>query len=183
MLSIKPLLRICLALICYLPVIGFADQTDRRLAALFDTLRSSQDALVLVQTEAEIWDIWYQSGSEEVDALMLEAAGLVRGGDLAAAESLYTEVTERLPKFSEGWNRRATVRFYQRDYAGSLEGTPVFLGCSDVDAHIPLARVHETGAVLQRLGGQVDTRIYPGMGHTINQDELDAVRALLREVG
>ena len=67
-------------------------------------------------------------------------------------------------------------------YAGSLDGTPVFLGCSDIDAHIPLARVHETDAVLQRLGGQVDTRVYPGMGHTINQDEIDAVRALLRTV-
>ena len=69
-----------------------------------------------------------------------------------------------------------------RDYTVSLDGTPVFLGCSDIDAHIPLARVHETDAVLQRLGGQVDTRIYPGMGHTVNQDEIDAVRALLCDV-
>ena len=69
-----------------------------------------------------------------------------------------------------------------RDYAGSLDGTPVFLGCSDVDAHIPLARVHETDAVLKRLGGQLDTRIYPGMGHTVNRDELDAVRALVSGV-
>jgi predicted esterase len=69
-----------------------------------------------------------------------------------------------------------------RSYDGSLGGTPVFLGCSDVDAHIPLARVHETAAVLARLGGAMTTRIYPGMGHTVNQDERDAVRALLRGV-
>jgi predicted esterase len=56
----------------------------------------------------------------------------------------------------------------------------VFLGCSDVDPHIPLARVQETAAVLGRLGAAVDTRIYPGMGHTVNDDELSAVQALLQ---
>jgi predicted esterase len=62
---------------------------------------------------------------------------------------------------------------------GDLAGTPVFLGCSDMDPHIPLARVHETAAVLTGMGAQVTTRIYPGMGHTVNQDELARVTALL----
>ena len=66
-----------------------------------------------------------------------------------------------------------------RDYAGSMDDTPVFLGCSDVDPHIPVERVSETANVFRRLGAAVDLRIYPRMGHTINQDELDAVRALL----
>lgn len=66
-----------------------------------------------------------------------------------------------------------------RDYEGSLAGTPVFLGCSDVDAHIPVARVRESADVFRRLDAAVDERIYPRMGHTINRDELDAVRALL----
>jgi len=66
-----------------------------------------------------------------------------------------------------------------RDYTGALDGMPAFLGCSDVDAHIPLARVQETAATLTRLGAQVETRIYPRMGHTINQDEIDAAVALL----
>lgn len=66
-----------------------------------------------------------------------------------------------------------------RDYSGSLAGTPVFLGCSDIDAHIPVERVHESAAVLSRLGAEVDARIYPGMGHTVNTDEVKAVRALL----
>jgi len=69
-----------------------------------------------------------------------------------------------------------------RDYAGSLDGTPVFLGCSDVDFHIPAARVRETAEVLRRLGGDVDARLYTGMGHTVNDDELDAVRALIAGV-
>ncbi|NLG08780.1 MAG: phospholipase [Deinococcales bacterium] len=67
-----------------------------------------------------------------------------------------------------------------RDYEGSLGGTPVFLGCSDVDPHIPVERVHETEEVLARLGAQVDKRIYPGFGHSVNQDEVDAVNAMLR---
>lgn len=68
-------------------------------------------------------------------------------------------------------------------YSGSLAETPVFLGCSDVDAHIPVDRVRESATVLSQLGGDVDLRIYPGMGHTINRDELDAARTLLLNVG
>jgi len=66
-----------------------------------------------------------------------------------------------------------------RDYRGSLAGSPVFLGCSDIDAHIPLDRVHETTDVFRRMGAIVDERIYKGMGHTINADELQAVRGLI----
>ena len=66
-----------------------------------------------------------------------------------------------------------------RNYPGSLSGTPVFLGCSDVDPHIPVERVRESTEVFRRLGANVDERIYPGLGHTINRDELDAVRGLL----
>jgi predicted esterase len=66
-----------------------------------------------------------------------------------------------------------------RDYAGGFEGTPVFLGCSDIDSHIPVERVHESADVFRRMGASVDERIYPGMGHTVNRDELDAVARLL----
>jgi phospholipase/carboxylesterase len=66
-----------------------------------------------------------------------------------------------------------------RNYAGSLEGTPVFLGCSDSDSHIPADRVRLTADVLRRLGGDVTMRLYPGMGHTINDDELAAVRTIM----
>src|SRR5688500_6440612 len=66
-----------------------------------------------------------------------------------------------------------------RDYDGSLDGTPVFLGCSDVDGHIPAERVRETADVLRRLGGEVTMRLYPGMGHSINADEIAAVKQML----
>lgn len=68
-------------------------------------------------------------------------------------------------------------------YPGSMDHTPVFIGCSDVDAHIPVNRVEETAEVMNDLGAAVDLRIYPGMGHTVNQDEIQAVRALLAPLG
>ena len=66
-----------------------------------------------------------------------------------------------------------------RDYSGTFDGTPVFLGCSDVDPHIPLERVNESAEVYARMGARVDKRIYPGMAHTIIAAEIDAVDALL----
>ena len=67
------------------------------------------------------------------------------------------------------------------DFDGSLQGTPVFIGSSDVDPHVPLERVDESAEALERLGAAVEARIYPGMGHTVNRDELEAARTKLDE--
>ena len=69
-----------------------------------------------------------------------------------------------------------------RDYAGTFDGTPVFLGCSDIDSHIPLERVHESRDVLSGMGASVTERIYPRMGHTINADEVAAVTQMLAAI-
>jgi predicted esterase len=69
-----------------------------------------------------------------------------------------------------------------RDYAGTFSGTPIFLGCSDRDPHVPKARVDETAEVLGKLGAAVTERIYPGLGHTVNEDELELVRGMLAAV-
>lgn len=66
-----------------------------------------------------------------------------------------------------------------RDYAGTLEGTPVFLGCSDVDFHIPKERVLETERVLAKMGATVITKLYPNMGHTINADEINHAQKIV----
>jgi predicted esterase len=66
-----------------------------------------------------------------------------------------------------------------RDYPGSLDGTLVFLGCSDVDPHIPAARVRHSADVLRRLGGDVTARLYPRMGHTVNEDEIEFVQGMM----
>ena len=62
---------------------------------------------------------------------------------------------------------------------GDFGGTPAFFGCSDRDAHIPEARVRESAAQLERMGARVTTRIYPGMGHLVNDDEIAFTRDLL----
>jgi predicted esterase len=65
---------------------------------------------------------------------------------------------------------------------GSLEGTPAFLGCSDQDPHIPQARVDESAAALSAVGAEVAIRIYPGMGHIVNDDEIAHAQAVMDRV-
>jgi len=67
-------------------------------------------------------------------------------------------------------------------YDGDLAATPVFLGCSDDDPHIPLVRVEHSAEAFEKLGADVTKRIYPGMGHTVNDDEIKFVRGLLARV-
>lgn len=65
------------------------------------------------------------------------------------------------------------------DFPGSFEGTPVFLGCSDVDGHIPKERVEESAGVFRRMGATVTMRLYASMGHTVNNDEIMFLRETL----
>lgn len=68
------------------------------------------------------------------------------------------------------------------DYDGDLDGTPVFLGCSDRDPHIPEERVHETRDVFESLGADVTERIYEGMGHGVNEDEIEFAAEMVAEL-
>jgi predicted esterase len=69
-----------------------------------------------------------------------------------------------------------------RNYPGSFDGTPAFLGCSDIDGHIPALRVTESASVLRHMGANVTMKLYPGMGHLVNEDEIAAVNAMMEEV-
>lgn len=69
----------------------------------------------------------------------------------------------------------------QNNYSGNLESTDVFLGCSDIDPHIPLNRVNDTEEIFKKLNANVTKRIYKGMDHTVNEDEINFVRTLLRK--
>ncbi len=69
-----------------------------------------------------------------------------------------------------------------RDYPGSLAGTPVFLGCSDVDFHIPKERVDQTADVLKHLGGEVTERLYPNLDHSVNRDEMAFVLGMMQRL-
>jgi predicted esterase len=63
--------------------------------------------------------------------------------------------------------------------SGTFDGTPMFFGCSDVDSHVPAARVIESAELCARMGAAVTRRLYPGMGHTINDDEIAWAQELL----
>ena len=67
-------------------------------------------------------------------------------------------------------------------YPGNFSGTPMFFGCSDVDAHVPAERVRESADVCARMGAKVTTKIYPGMGHLVSDDEITHAQGLLDEV-
>lgn len=69
-----------------------------------------------------------------------------------------------------------------RNYEGSFDGTPAFLGCSDIDGHVPALRVTESASVLRHMGANVTMKLYPGMGHLVNEDEIAAVNAMMEEV-
>jgi len=64
-------------------------------------------------------------------------------------------------------------------YEGNVEETPVFLGCSDADPHIPEERVHESAEIFEQLTADVTKRLYEGMGHRINQDEIKRVSEMV----
>lgn len=69
-----------------------------------------------------------------------------------------------------------------RATSGLLAGTPVFLGCSDSDPYIPKERVGQAAEALQLAGGNVTTRLYPRMAHTVNQDELRFVQSMMAAI-
>jgi predicted esterase len=68
-----------------------------------------------------------------------------------------------------------------RDYAGDFDGTPIFLGCSDIDGHIPAIRVTESASIMKRMGARTDVKLYAGMGHLVNDDEVTRVKTIMKE--
>ncbi len=68
------------------------------------------------------------------------------------------------------------------DYPGSFQETPIFLGTSDVDSFVPVERVHESAALFQQMGANVVERVYPGMDHLVNDDEISFVRSLMQNL-
>ena len=129
---------------------------------------------------------------------------------LGLLESLVATVTERVPHerlillgFSQGaclmleFAARHSRRYgglvafsggligpdgVRRDYPGSFQGTPAFIGCSDVDPHIRKERVIEAGEVLKRMGANVTVRLYPNMAHTVNADEIHSAAQVVEAV-
>ena len=106
-------------------------------------------------------------------------------GGFSQGACLASEYVIRNPKkyagllvFSGGYIGELNLK---RESSGDLKETPVFIGCSDVDPHIPLQRVKETTKLLESMNAQVTERIYPQMGHTINDEELQFARSVIEK--
>jgi len=132
------------------------------------------------------------SGLLAIDALVkqVEESGIPSGrivlGGFSQGACLVSEYVARHPKkyggllvFSGGVIGPLGL---ERSYTGSLENTPVFIGCSDKDFHIPLERVNETADVFESMGAEVNKKIYPGMGHTIIKDEIEHAQGIARQL-
>lgn len=70
-------------------------------------------------------------------------------------------------------------KIYSENYSGDFAGTPIFIGTSNPDPHVPVSRVQETTTVLESMHAEVFEKIYPGMGHTISQDEIERANTLI----
>jgi predicted esterase len=121
----------------------------------------------------------------QVEAAGIPAAKIIIGG-FSQGACLASEFMVRNPKryggllvFSGGVIGPLGM---ERHDAGSLEGTPVFMGCSDVDPHIPVERFNETAEILTQLNAQVNKKIYPRMAHTIIHDEIKAAMKIVEKV-
>ena len=70
-------------------------------------------------------------------------------------------------------------KIYKENYSGNFENTPIFIGTSNPDMHVPVERVHASSIILQNMGALVTEKVYDNMGHTINQDEIEQVNNLI----
>ena len=107
-------------LIALLPLCLFGDQSDHRLDGLFATLKSDDSVIVQSDTIQSIWTIWYEHDNNDINKLMEQGSEAIKLGQMKEAEQIFSQIIEQSPDFSEGWNRRATVRFNRGDYRGSL---------------------------------------------------------------
>jgi tetratricopeptide (TPR) repeat protein len=111
------------------------------------------------RAEALLWEMWHRSGDGEADALLREGVAALGRGDLTSAEKIFARVIERAPRFAEGWNKRATVRYLARNYDGSiadceatLERKPSHFGALSGQGlcYMALGRHREAAAMFRR---------------------------------
>lgn len=110
------ILLIVLSLFWALP----ANAGSSKLDALFVELKNADSSTTARKLEQKIWIQWFQSGDSTVDEMMQEAMDKRRGYDFNGAIEILNRVVTMKPDYSEGWNQRATVYFYQQKYEESL---------------------------------------------------------------
>ena len=111
-------LATAMLLLTYAP--AYADQTDPKLDKLFTALQTSLSNGKAASLEREIWAIWTRyPGEQEINRQMDRAIKMMNAGQLDDAEAMFSAIISRKPAFAEAWNKRATVRFFRGDDAGS----------------------------------------------------------------
>ena len=99
--------------------VGLANQNDPRLAPLFDRLKAAPSAEAAADEEQAIWQIWHESGSAEIDTLMVRGLQAMGSRHLREALAAFEEMVRRAPRFAEAWNKRATVNYLMGRFAES----------------------------------------------------------------
>ena len=98
-----------------------ADQKDPRLDKLFQQLKTAANTEAAQPVEEQIWEIWLQSGDQNVDALMAIGVSAMNDSDYAQAYRAFSRVVDLAPSFAEGWNKRATVLYLMGRYEDSIK--------------------------------------------------------------
>ncbi len=173
------------AILATLPSPAWADQTDARLDGLFEVLATTSDMEAARAAEAEIWRIWIESGSEEIDALMVEGVVAMSNQRLEDAVALFGQITERAPEFAEGWNKRATAYYLNDDHVASVRDIqrtlvlePRHFGAISGMGLIFLGRGDEAGAL---AAFEAVLAIHPGAPGA--RQRVEELRKRLRERG
>lgn len=173
------------AFLAPLPSLAWADQTDARLDALFEVLETTSDMQAAGSAEAEIWRIWIASGREEIDALMVDGVAAMRNQRFEDAIALFGQITERVPEFAEGWNKRATAYYLNDDHVASVQDIqrtlalePRHFGAISGMGLIFLSRGDEAGAL---AAFEAVLAIHPGAPGA--RQRVEELRKRLRERG
>lgn len=114
-------LMIALAVLVALSGAAPADQNDPRLGPLFAKLKATGDPQEAAKITREIWALWFETDRPAVKELIRRGQVHLQLNRVAVAAELFDHVVKIAPGFAEGWNRRATVRYLQGDYQGSLK--------------------------------------------------------------
>lgn len=101
--------------------LSFADQSSTDLDHLFNDLKAAQNSEIAQPIAQQIWAIWLESEDQTIDDLMAQGMNEVGNGNLSRGRDIFEEITERSPKFAEGWNKLATVNYMMGDIEISLK--------------------------------------------------------------
>ena len=101
--------------------VAFGDQNDPELNLLFAQLHTVEDQQTGDSITDQIWEIWRESGNPEINALMQAGVSEMQTGRLRRAVDLFDQIIEMAPEFAEGWNKRATVYFFLREFEKSAQ--------------------------------------------------------------